>query len=259
MKTAPTQEDQMRYAFSLREHEATWDEASREAYFGWFRDAAAARGGMSFGGFLENIRNAAVAKLSDAQKTKLGDLLKTPEVRDPLADLAPRQVVKEWTVDDSLKAIESMSGPYDFERGKQMFAVGQCYKCHRMNTQGGILGPDLTGAGGRFSNKDLLASIIEPNKVISDQYGATQFLTFSGQVIVGKVVNMNGKNLMVLTNMMEPANQTVIDRDDIDMMETAKISMMPGGLINTMSAEEIRDLLGYLKAGGNPSHSIYHE
>lgn len=247
----------MRYAFSLREHEATWDAASRQAYFEWFRDAAATRGGMSFGGFLANIREFAIEKLSEEQKSELGDLLKAPEARDPLADLEPREVVKEWTVDELMVATEGLSGDYDFDRGKQMFAVGQCYKCHRMNAQGGILGPDLTGAGNRFSNKDLLISILEPSKVISDQYGATQFLTFSGNVIVGKVVNMNGNRLMVLTNMMEPANQTTVIRDDIDSMEAAKVSMMPGGLLNTMTAEEVRDLLAYLKSGGNPGHQLY--
>lgn len=257
MVKAPTQEDQMRYAFSLREHEATWDPASRKAYFGWFQNAAAGRGGMSFGGFLENIRNAAIAKLSDPVKAELGELLKTPEARDPLADLEPRDVVKEWAVDDLVASSDSAGKPYDFERGRQMFAVGQCYKCHRMNNQGGILGPDLTGAGGRFSTKDLLVSIIEPDKVISDQYGATQFLTLDGKVIVGKVVNLSGDTFRVLTNMMEPAKQTGINRDDIDMMSTATTSMMPAGLLNTMTAEEIRDLLAYLKAGGKQSHEIY--
>ncbi len=257
MINAPTQEDQMRYAFALRGHEATWDADSQKAYFGWFQDAAAARGGMSFGGFLTNIRDAAIAKLSDEKKAELGDLLKTPEARDPLADLEPRDVVKEWKVEDLTADNEATKQAYDFERGKKMFAVGQCYKCHRMSGQGGILGPDLTGAGGRFSTKDLLVSIIEPDKVISDQYGATQFLTLDGKVIVGKVINLSGDRMMVLTNMMNPADQTTIIRDDIDTMGEATTSMMPAGLLDTMTAEEIRDLLAYLKAGGNPSHEIY--
>ena len=75
-----------------------------------------------------------------------------------------------------------------------------------MGVQGGILGPDLTAAGGRFSPKDLLVSIIEPNKEISDQYGATQFLTDDGRVVVGRIVNMSGNQLRVMTNMLDPSS-----------------------------------------------------
>src|SRR6056297_697068 len=167
--SGPSQEDQIHFAFVLRDVDTGWTKEAREKYFGWFQDAAASRGGMSFGGFLENIRQAAIANLSDADKTGLADLLTKPKVLDPLADLAPRDMVKEWKVDNLADAVSNDKHAYNFDRGKQMFAVAQCYKCHRMGMQGGILGPDLTGAGGRFSAKDLLTAIIEPNQSISDQ------------------------------------------------------------------------------------------
>ena len=103
--------------------------------------------------------------------------------------------MKEWKVDDLLETVASSDHVPNFERGREVFAAAQCYKCHRMGVQGGILGPDLTAAGGRFNPKDLLVSIIEPNKEISDQYGATQFLTDDGRVVVGRVVNMSGNDL----------------------------------------------------------------
>ena len=138
-----------------------------------------------------------------------------------------------------------------------MFAAAQCYKCHRMGVAGGILGPDLTGAGGRFSAKELLIAIIEPNKEVSDQYSATQFLTDSGRAITGKVINMNGNNLQVLTNLLDPSSLTSINRDEIELMRPAPNSMMPAELLDTLSSEEIMDLLGYLRAGGNPEHAVY--
>ncbi|WP_237607673.1 c-type cytochrome [Roseimaritima sediminicola] len=255
--SGPSQEDQIHFAFVLRDVESGWTEEDRRRYFGWFQDVASSRGGMSFGGFLENIRQAAIGHLSEAETASLGDVLAKPEPKDPLAELAPREVVKQWTVDDLAEAVSDDDYQPDYERGKQMFAAAQCYKCHRMGTQGGILGPDLTGAGGRFSPKDLLVAIVDPNQSVSDQYAATQFLTDAGQVVVGKIVNMNGNNIQVLTNMLDPSSLTAVNRDTVESAQLSKTSMMPTGLIDTLSEQEIKDLMAYLRAGGNPEHPLY--
>ncbi|XZE54290.1 c-type cytochrome [Planctomycetaceae bacterium SH139] len=257
LTSAPSQEDQIHYAFVLRDQREGWSEGDREKYFGWFQQAASSRGGMSFGGFLENIRNAAKQTLSEQELAEFAELLKPTAPRDPLADLAPRPLVKEWSVADLQPIISAKDHVFDFERGKQMFAAAQCYKCHRMGISGGILGPDLTGAGGRFSAQDLLVATIDPNKEISDQYAATQFLTDAGEVIVGKVINMNGNNLQVLTNLLDPSSLTSINRKTIEEARPASNSLMPAGLLNTLNAEEIMDLLGYLRSGGNPEHPLY--
>ena len=120
-----------------------------------------------------------------------------------------------------------------------MFTVGQCYKCHRFAGQGGIQGPDLTSAGGKFSNKDLLASIIHPNKEISDQYASTQFLLDDGRIVVGRIANLNGNDLQIVTNMLDPGNFTVVKRNEIVEMKASRASMMPKGLLDTLSAQEM--------------------
>lgn len=258
LRTASAQEDQIHYAFCLREVEQGWTPELRRRYFEWFFEAASQRGGASFGGFLANIRNVALDKLDEKAKSELGELAgQLPAPRDPLSDLAPRPVVKEWTVDELESRMKSVETKPDFARGRQMFAVAQCFKCHRFAGQGGIQGPDLTASGGRFSPHDMLVSIIEPNKEISDQYAATQFLTESGKVIVGRVANMNGNVLQVVTNMLAPGEFTSIERDDIAEQRPAKNSMMPSGLLDTLTPEEVNDLLAYLRSGGNPQHPIY--
>ena len=68
-----------------------------------------------------------------------------------------------------------------------IYAEAQCAKCHRFRGDGGISGPDLTSVSGRFGTKDILESIIEPSKVISDQYAAQQFAMADGRVITGRV------------------------------------------------------------------------
>lgn len=257
LNEAPSQEDQIQYAFVLRGLSEGWNDADRRAYFDWFNRAASARGGMSFGGFLDNIRKASAETLSDEERELYAELLKPTAPRDPMEDLAPREFVQKWTVAELESTLLDESHPFDFEQGKQMFAAAQCYKCHRMGVSGGILGPDLTGAGGRFSPKDLLTAIIEPNKEISDQYAATQFLTDSGRAITGRVINMNGNNLQVLTNLLDPSSLTSINRDEIELMRPAPNSLMPAELIDTLNRAEIMDLLGYLRAGGNSDHPIY--
>ena len=62
-----------------------------------------------------------------------------------------------------------------------MFAAANCYACHHFAGDGGAVGPDLTGLAGRFSPRDILESVLEPSKVISDQYAASVITTTTGK------------------------------------------------------------------------------
>ncbi|WP_246112794.1 c-type cytochrome [Allorhodopirellula solitaria] len=257
--SSPSQESQIHYAMTLREASEGWDDDLRRRYLGWFHDMATARGGMSFGGFVQNIKNAFVDRLSDEQRQQFAAAIQPPA---PSAEAAPseaRPFVKQWTVDELVDTVSDATQQPDFEKGRTLFGAAQCFKCHRMGLQGGILGPDLTSAGGKFNIHDMLVSVIEPSKVISDQYGATQFLTEDGEVITGRVINMRGKTLVVLTNMLDPSSLTDIDRNNIAETSTARVSMMPTGLLDTLTKDEIVDLVAYLRSGGNSESPIYTE
>ena len=257
MNGSNSAEQQIHYAFCLREAQKGWTPETRKAYFQWFYDIGTARGGASFGGFLENIRKVAIGNLEDEDKAALGELTgPLPAPKDPLADLAPRTQVKQWSVDELAEKFAAKKSGFNYERGKQMFAVAQCYKCHRFSGQGGIQGPDLTASSQRFSTKDMLTAIIEPNKEISDQYEATVFQT-EEETVIGRVANLNGDNLMVATNMLDPGNFVNLKRSDIIDMKPSKASMMPSGLLDTLTEEEIFDLLVYLQSGGNPKSDRY--
>lgn len=257
MANSPSQENQIHYAMVLRGASDGWNEDLHRQYFQWFRDIQSARGGMSFGGFIENIKKAALQRVPTDVQERLKDVIDPPAEDSQTPAAPPRPLVKEWTVDELLDTVATSNRVPDFQQGKEVFAAAQCYKCHRMGVQGGILGPDLTAAGGRFSPKDLLVSIIEPNKEISDQYGATQFLTDDGRVVVGRVVNMSGNTLRVMTNMLDPSDLAQINREEVEATRPATSSMMPSGLLDTFNEEEIADLVAYLRAGGRASHPIY--
>jgi putative heme-binding domain-containing protein len=257
MRSSPSQENQIHYAMALRDAQKGWNETNQRDYFQWFNDMDTARGGMSFGGFLANIKAVAVKNLTPADKKRLASVLEPPKSVEDEKATAPRPLVKQWTVEELEKTLSESQAEPNFQRGKDLFAAAQCYKCHRMGLQGGILGPDLTSAGGKYGVRDMLISIVQPDKVISDQYGATQFVLDDGRIVIGRVINMHGDNLSVLTNMLDPSSLTGVDRNSVEDSFEAKTSMMPSGLLDTFTAEEIADLVAYLRSGGEAKHAIY--
>ncbi len=260
MHAGGSQEDQIHYAFCLREMKNGWTSDTRHNYFKWFYDIASARGGRSFMGFIKNFRAVALEELTDEQKSQLGDLAgEMPAPRDPYAQLEPRDVVANWTVKDVQSKLAALNVKPDFEKGRILTSTAQCFKCHRFAGEGGIQGPDLTALSGRFNETDMLTHIIEPDKEISDQYQATQFLTDDGKLVTGRVANLNGNNWQVMTNMMDPGNFTSVPADAVIERRASTVSMMPAGLLNTFSAEEISQMLAYLKSGGRDDHAVYQQ
>lgn len=257
---ALTQEEQIHYAKVLSSLSSGWNEELRKKYFNWYIKSMAHKGGMSFNKFLVNIRAEAIKTLSDQEKERLKPILEVNlEKSAPVAKGPPRPFVKKWTVSELLDAVNNDKTQRSFERGREMFAATACFKCHRFAGEGGTIGPDLTGAGGRFNAQNLLESIIEPSKVISDQYASTMFVLEDGRVVNGRVINLSGKKLMVLTDMTNPSNLTVVNRDTIDEMLPSKASMMPTGLVDTLSKEEALDLLAYLRSGGKMDHELFQK
>jgi putative heme-binding domain-containing protein len=129
--------------------------------------------------------------------------------------------------------------------------------CHRYQNDGGAQGPDLTSAAGRFSKRDLLESIIDPNKVISDQYAAVIITTDDGKLVTGRIINLAGNNIMLNTDMLNPTAITSVDHRKVESIVTSKVSMMPAGLIDTLKEEEIYDLIAYILSRGDASSPMF--
>ena len=127
-----------------------------------------------------------------------------------------------------------------------------CAACHRFGVEGGGVGPDLTAVAGRFSVHDLLESIVEPSKVISDQYAAISIATTNGRVVTGRMGNMHGDTLSVIEDMFDPGRTTNVRRADIDEIKPSQVSLMPVGLLNSLTLEEIEDLVAFLLTRGEP-------
>ncbi len=248
LATADTQEEQIHYAFCLTEREHGWTLEQRKQLFGWLQESARQRGGVSFEGFLRQLRERALEPLTEVERDALGELLEIPPPSDPYAKAKERPFVRDWKVKDLHRFVNQSASEADLAAGRKVFQAAACYRCHRVAGQGGITGPDLTGVRGRFNIKDLLEATLEPSRVISDQYRAVQIATFDGRLLTGKITDINGNTLLLMNDPLNPADLTMVARDKIEELTWSKVSMMPKGLLNHFTREEIRDLVAFLRS-----------
>src|SRR5262249_7046537 len=95
---APTQEEQVEYAKSLRVLKTGWTPALRKQYFEWYLKAAHFRGGASLRGFLRIMKNDAVATLMPQEKEALRPVLEAKPFVSTTTSSKTRPTVKHWTV-----------------------------------------------------------------------------------------------------------------------------------------------------------------
>ena len=144
----------------------------------------------------------------------------------------------------------------NFDRGRDVYYEAQCSACHRYGDQEGPIGPDLTAVATRFKRQDLLESMTEPSKVLSDQYMNTVIETKDGQVIIGRVVEETPEKIVLRPNPLEMETKT-LRKADIESRAPSKVSPMPVGLINTFSKDDILDLLAYMESLGDRKHPSF--
>jgi putative heme-binding domain-containing protein len=261
LNSAPTQEEQIEYARSLRMLKTGWTKETRTAYLEWFLKAANYRGGASFTKFIELIRTDAVASLSEEEKKEFATLLaKQPEKKSVLEQLAGTlkdRKLNTWKMEDLTPNLDTAMKGRNFENGRKMFAATGCFACHRFGNEGGMTGPDLTTARSRYSAQDLLDQIINPSKVINDQYSAVRVVTDDGKVHSGVVVNLNGDSITLNIDLTDPDLRVNIDRKKIEEMSISKVSPMPENLLAPLTKSEILDLLAYVLSSGDPNHAMF--
>ncbi len=259
LQSAPSQEEQIAYAKNLRFAKQGWTADLRKKYFEWFVRAQTYKGGASFGKFLESIKNDAVAQLTNEQKTALKATLEAkPKSTAPQPTAVPRGFVKNWTVEDFDDVINvGLEGNRDFENGRHVFGAARCYLCHRFNQEGGAIGPDLTAVAGKFSPRDLLESIVNPSKEVSDQYEAMIFEMNDGSTVIGRIMNLSGDGFQVSTNMFAPSDTTKVDRKLLKSVRPSPVSLMPPALINSLEKDDVLDLLAYLLAKGDRNAPVF--
>lgn len=258
---APTQEEQMEYARSLRMLKAGWTKELRTQQLEWFLKAANYKGGASFDKFIEFIRNDSLATFTEAEKTELAALIeKKPERKSAIENLGAifaGRTPTNWTLEKLSKAASTGLKNRSFDNGRKMFAAAACFTCHRFDNQGGMTGPDLTGAGGRYSPHDLLDQIINPSKVINEQFVPSVLTKENGEQVIGVVVNLSGDTVQINTDLTDPNQRIGVDRKTVKSIEPSPVSPMPIMLLSMLQKEEILDLVAYVLSGGNRDHAMF--
>lgn len=249
---------QIGFAFSLRNAKRGWTPESRKAYFQWFPKAREFKGGNSFSKFIENIRTEALANFVPEGEKEALAALSTQALPKPTVNLdPPKGPGRNWTVDEAAALLDGGLRGRNFASGKNLFQALACSACHRFNGEWGGIGPDITGAGNRYSHRDLMENIVDPSKIISDQYETHQIRKKDGTFVIGRIIVEENGKVFVATNPFVPADTTAIDENDIADKKTYPISMMPAGLINVLSPEELKDLAAYLLSAGNPEDALF--
>lgn len=247
------------FAYALRETAEGWTPDLRREYFSWFASTRNWRGGNSFSKFIDNIRDDALGRCvpDPAERARLKDLATGTKPRPAITRVVPKGPGKAYTVDEVAALAQNGLKGRNFDNGKAMFASVLCVDCHHFGNEGGNIGPDLTGAGKRYSVRDLAENIIEPSKVISDQYGSEEITKKDGSTVLGRVVVEENGTLFVMTSGLVPDAQTAVPTASVKARKPLQVSMMPPGLINSLNENELLDMLAYLLSGGDPKDKAF--
>lgn len=132
----------------------------------------------------------------------------------------------------------------NIDQGAAIFEL-RCAACHKLFGRGQNLGPDLTGSG-RKDLEYLLLSIIDPSASISADWRLTIVTLDDGRVLSGGIVAETPRTITIRST----AGETTIDPSTVRSIERLPISIMPAGLLDSLSHREVRDLFGYLMSDG---------
>jgi putative heme-binding domain-containing protein len=133
----------------------------------------------------------------------------------------------------------------DYVRGEKIFfEKGQCVTCHRIWENGGRVGPDLSRLGAIRSGNDILESLLVPSATMAQGYETFNVTTKDDDTFTGVRVGTSDDPLRLR---FPSGTDVVIHQHEIKRIDRSKLSLMPEGLLNTLSKEEVRDLLAFLQ------------
>ena len=165
---------------------------------------------------------------------------------------------KEWKLEELASELDRLETGRSFGNGKQMFQAANCIACHKLGGVGNQFGPDLTKLDAAKSPpKEILHSILDPSAKIDDKYATFLFQTEEGQVVTGMIVEENSDVIKVIENPLASAKPRELKRGDVMGRKKSNVSLMPKGLLDKLTKEEILDLVAYVAAGGDPKHKVY--
>ena len=236
-----------------------WTRDLRTRYFQLIADGMGhSKGGHWYRDFWERTRKHALAavpgnlrermKAIRAGESPVIDPRKLPKARGP---------GREWTTEAVLAELKEGLKGRDFANGKRMFAAASCIVCHRVGGNGGTVGPRLMGLGGRFTLRDIVETIVEPGKAVSDQYRMVLIKKTDGDVVSGRVSFRESGTYHLMPDMMNPGRTVTVPAREIEIVKALATSPMPTRLLDPLNRDEVLNLIAYLVSDGDPDHSAF--
>ncbi|HEY7425453.1 MAG TPA: c-type cytochrome [Gemmataceae bacterium] len=248
----------LHYLFVLRNVRDGWTMEQHKFYFEWLAEARKHSGGSSYQNFLNNLEKEAFDNASEQHRLAI----EAAGLRKPFAmkELPkPKGPGRDWKLAELVEFAEPKLKGRDFKNGMKMYAAARCVVCHRFNGEGGATGPDLSQVAGRFNLKDLCESIVEPSKVVSDQYRASTVTTTSGKIYTGRIVNETKDALTILLDPEDSTKVVEVKKSKVEEMKPSLVSVMPEGALKPLNENEVLDLLAYLLSRGDPKHAMFRK
>ena len=172
--------------------------------------------------------------------------LKDPQVpKDPIGN--NRSFVKNWKLQDLESEIESGTRGRSDEIGARIFKEATCAQCHPIGTTGRNIGPSLTDVATRWKSDKagILREILEPSHKIDPKFASYSVLTEDEVVYSGILIEENKESISILSG-ADQKEPKVIPRSEITNMVKSSLSIMPNGLMDQYTQDEIFELLAYL-------------
>ncbi|MBK7642300.1 MAG: DUF1080 domain-containing protein [Planctomycetes bacterium] len=243
-------------AWPLRAAHAGWTPGLRSRFFQWLnRSQTLWSGGASFTGYFRHLRSDVLAGMNPEERAALGALADEPAPAKVEGETPA--IVNRWNDSAIVPLLADVGSGRNFENGKRAFTRARCIECHRMANEGGNRGPDLTGAGARFSQRDLLEAVLHPSASIADQYGETQIETKDERLFVGRIEAEDAKSLVL--HVSAPVEESItLDKEEIASRAPSKLSAMPEGLLDVLDEAALLDLFAYVLAGASPAAPAFH-
>jgi len=140
------------------------------------------------------------------------------------------------------KLTDELLAGADPAKGRAVFTK-TCATCHTLFDAGGRIGPELTGA--QRENLDyVLSNVLDPSAVMANEYRMQLIQTADGRVLTGIVKLEDDAGLTLQT----ATEQVMIPKEEIEVRQTTDASMMPEGLLNELSLDDVRALVAYLRS-----------
>jgi putative heme-binding domain-containing protein len=135
----------------------------------------------------------------------------------------------------------------DVRRGQVVFhsEKAACYSCHAIGYRGGNVGPDLTKIGSIRSERDLLEAIVFPSASLVRSFEPIAVAMTDGKLFNGLLRGETADELRLATGVNQEAR---IARREIEEIRPSTVSIMPAGLDQQLSHQELADLVAFLKA-----------